>query len=263
MPVYTIEYVFLGNLLLGYCAVTFAAHLLNLKISFGKKLMFTTVGACVTVVYLCWPRISIKILALVLFFAFLYPLAQSSTQTLKLAQSILIAYFLLNGAYQALILQGYRPELLIFLGIFLLILGNFAYSQYQKISRLKKYSFLLEIAYAGKIAQLKSYLDTGNTLRDPYLGWPVLVVEYQAVKNILPKDFLTSGIARKIPFRAVDKKQGYLWGFIPDSLKISQDGQTIVVKKAVVAVTFYRLAGDFQALLAEELLKSVERRKTG
>ena len=255
MPVYTIEYVFLGNMLLGYLAVTFSAYTLNQKLSLGIKLMFAMFGALVAVFYLWWPLVIIKLLAL-FFFIFcprFFPLSLS--QTLKFSLVNLTAYFLLNGLYQALIFQGYHPLVLIFLGLLLLVLGKVIYLHYQNIRRLKQFGYTLEIGLAGNTAVVTSYLDTGNRLKDPYLGWPVLVVEYRAVEKILPKDFLKSGQARKIPFRSVEK-QGYLWGFIPDFLKISQEGKTIIVRKVVVAVTFYRLAEDFQALLSEELIKS-------
>ncbi|GAV21787.1 sigma-E processing peptidase SpoIIGA [Carboxydothermus pertinax] len=256
MPVYTLEYVILGNFLLSFTTLTFAAKTLDLKVNLLKHLLFSTLGAIMAWIYLVWPYFWVKILAIFLYFALIYLFTQSIAITLKLSLLILSCYFMLDGIYQALISRGYHPVILLLLGLIFSFLGTYVKRQYQKIRRLKKYGFFLEISYAGKKVTLKSYLDTGNQLYDPLSGWPVIIVEYRAVKKILPQDFFASNRARKIPFRAVGKERGYLWGFIPDWLKIWQEREVWLVKKAVVAVTFQSLNSDYMALLSEELLKS-------
>jgi len=256
MPVYFLESVFLGNFILSYAALTFAAKALNLKLSFKKNLFFSLAGAVMAEVYLAWPYFGIKILAFSVFFLFIYLLTKSPSSAGKLFLLTLAFFFFLNGAYHALISTGYYPEIFLFIGLILAFLGEYAYKQYQRIGRLKKYGFSMEIIYLGKKVTVQSFLDTGNHLSDPQLGWPVVVVEYRAVKKILPVGFFQSKTIRRIPFRGVGREQGFFWGFIPDELKVWKDDEVIRVKRAVVAITFQSLNSDFQALLSEEILKS-------
>ncbi|NYE58770.1 sigma-E processing peptidase SpoIIGA [Carboxydothermus ferrireducens] len=256
MPVYFLESVFLGNFILSYAALTFAAKVLNLKLSFAKNLFFSLVGAVMAEVYLAWPYFGIKILAFCVFFLSTYLLTKSPSNAGKLFLLTLASFFFLNGAYHALIITGYYPEFFLLAALILAFIGEYAYKQYQRIVRLKKYGFSLEIVYSGKKVTVQSFLDTGNRLYDPQLGWPVVVVEYRAVKKILPVGFFQSKTIRRIPFRGVGRGQGFFWGFIPDELKIWQEGEVIRVKRAVVAITFQSLNSEFQALLSEEILKS-------
>ena len=120
-----------------------------------------------------------------------------------------------------------------------------------------KYSNV-EIFLDGKTAVLKCLADSGNLLKDPLTGSPVIIAGYLSVKKILPdsvriffencsldndkniSDFekaaLDGGIRlkiRAIPFSSIGRKNGILWGFKPDYAII--DG----VKRENVVIGIY------------------------
>ena len=71
------------------------------------------------------------------------------------------------------------------------------------------------ISHGGRTIQLTALADTGNTLRDPISGWPVLVTDSWAAEHLLgltreqlsdPVGFLTECVnpgLRLIPFHSV------------------------------------------------------------
>lgn len=89
------------------------------------------------------------------------------------------------------------------------------------------------ICHEGRSVSLLALVDTGNTLRDPVTGCPVLVVEAAAAERILPfapgelEHPLETMTARKhahlrlIPYTAVGQTGGFLLGIRADSVKIN------------------------------------------
>ncbi len=89
------------------------------------------------------------------------------------------------------------------------------------------------IRYAGRTAHLTALVDTGNTLRDPLSGRPVLVVDAAAATKLLPlsREQLTSPVEtlatakvpglRLIPYSAVGQSAGLLLGLRPDGVQIN------------------------------------------
>ena len=89
-------------------------------------------------------------------------------------------------------------------------------------------------------------IDTGNLLKDPITGTPVIVVEKQSLKEIIEEEILNQieGILegkyidtkytenyiskfRLIPFSSLGKQNGMLIGFKPDEVKIKFDDTEI------------------------------------
>ena len=88
----------------------------------------------------------------------------------------------------------------------------------------------VELSYEGKRVQLTALRDTGNTLRDPLTGKPILVIGADAALELTgltqsqlrqPVDTMTKRFLpglRLIPYRTIDKPEGMLLGlWIRDS----------------------------------------------
>lgn len=96
---------------------------------------------------------------------------------------------------------------------------------------------IVEVEINNKKKRIKTLVDSGNMLKDPINGYPVIVVEENAIEDILPKDLIkavktiqggeTSGLEnefiskiRLIPFASLGKQNGMLVGIKVEKIKI-------------------------------------------
>jgi stage II sporulation protein GA (sporulation sigma-E factor processing peptidase) len=130
----------------------------------------------------------------------------------------------------------------------------------------------------GKKVVVEGLVDTGNSLSDPISGVPVMVVEYAAVRDILPTPLnaavelygdsmlVVSAMAetpwnnrlRLIPFRSLGNDRGLLLGIRPDCLEIKSSRGIKRVEQTVLAIHNSSLTpgGEYSALLHPDLIDS-------
>ncbi len=132
----------------------------------------------------------------------------------------------------------------------------------------------------GRSLAVNALLDTGNQLSDPLTNHPVLVVEFNAVRELLPvelraafetgeePDFArvleslgNSRWARRlrlIPFQSLGRSSGLLLGFRPDEVEIVYGLQKVRVRKVVVGVYQRQLCPEatYRALVNPRLLET-------
>ena len=116
----------------------------------------------------------------------------------------------------------------------------------------------LTVRLWGSSVELEALLDTGNSLTDPLTQHPVIIVEYKAVKELLPPpvqylfekenisdfDLLHKTLSgnkwaerfRLIPFQSLGRSDGLLLGFRPDEIITGQKGMKKLVRKVVVGI---------------------------
>jgi len=98
----------------------------------------------------------------------------------------------------------------------------------------------VQIRWGGRTVELPALCDTGNTLSDPLTGAPVMVIDYERARQVLPEEaallmdknllqkperFLSllyelglSGRFRLIPYHAVGVECAFLLAFRPDTV---------------------------------------------
>lgn len=159
---------------------------------------------------------------------------------------------------------------------YILIQFSWGYIQNQ-LSR-EKILMDVSIEINTKKADLRGIVDTGNSLTDPISKYPVMIVEYSAIKDILPieiRDILLDNkifnldqiIAqlngsswvtrfRIIPYRALGTENGMLIGFKPDNVLIYNDKYYKDIKDIIVAIYNRNLSktGDYRALLHPDIV---------
>lgn len=112
------------------------------------------------------------------------------------------------------------------------------------LSRNKMYIPII-VSLNNKNVELIGLLDTGNLLRDPVTQTPVIIVQFSAIKELLPGEvqkifqkykendletisaIMMENIAnvnfRLIPFKSIGKENGLLIGFKPDNVIVKND----------------------------------------
>jgi len=141
----------------------------------------------------------------------------------------------------------------------------------------------LTITLYGKQKSVNALLDTGNELIDPLTKHPVIVVEYAAINDLLPRllrelfeketetDFpalLTvlkenrwATRFRLVPYRSLGQTAGLLLGFRPDQVEIMYGTRSVEVRDVVVAIYKRQLSPEatYKALVNPRLLVAVAR----
>lgn len=136
------------------------------------------------------------------------------------------------------------------------------------------------IRIGAKRFTVKALVDTGNSLKDPISGTPVIVTELNVLGEVFPPDvkqrweedteldinILTEKLAdtplanriRVIPFSSVGNKKGMLMGIRPDEIILVYHKTPIKISKVIVGVYNNTLSseGQYKALLHPELLQN-------
>jgi len=130
------------------------------------------------------------------------------------------------------------------------------------------------IELGQKQTLLTGFFDTGNTLKDVYTGYPVVVCDFDAIHSILPSSLLdifstpieqidrlerlmtvhTGNKFKLIPYNTVGFS-GILPAFIPDRLILQEGTRSFQMENVYVAVSQQKLCkGDYDMLLNFEML---------
>ncbi len=133
-----------------------------------------------------------------------------------------------------------------------------------------------KIRMNGKEIILDTMVDTGNMLKEPITGSPVIVVEKMALYDLIPKEILnnTESILggdlekipenikkeyipklKMIPFSSLGKQYGMLIGIRPEKLEIINEQQIEEKKNAIIGIYNKSLTkkGEYKALIGIEL----------
>lgn len=136
----------------------------------------------------------------------------------------------------------------------------------------------LKIAFGNGIIDLFALVDTGNSLHDPLTNAPVVVVEFKAIKHILPLEIqnifeeskeddlvcVTRIVSdsnwfsrfRVIPFTSLGKENGILIGFKPDYIEVGENTEKKGVTDVIIGIYNRALSknDNYNALLSPELV---------
>lgn len=135
----------------------------------------------------------------------------------------------------------------------------------------------LEINFNNKKSCIKALIDTGNLLKEPITGLPVIIVESNKVAEILPKNILNnleqiingnySSITnideyiskfRVIPFSSIGKQNGLLLGFKCDYITIYVDDKEKIVKNVIIGLYEKMLSKEdkYNALVGLDIIEN-------
>ncbi len=135
----------------------------------------------------------------------------------------------------------------------------------------------ITIVLNNKKTEVNALVDTGNSLNDPLTDMPVIIVQFSALEELLPKDIkdvfneckssnlevisklMTESVSeikfRVIPYKSLGKENGMLLGFKPDEVIINVE-QKRSIKEIIIGVYNKAFSDDeeYVALLHPEIL---------
>lgn len=164
-------------------------------------------------------------------------------------------------------------------GIVGFIISNIAFRLVKtKMSR-KDMFCKINIEINNKKTVVKALIDSGNMLKEPISGYPVIVIEKYKLINVLPKEILEnlkeilqgdysksvendefSGYLsrfRVIPFSSLGKQNGMLLGIKADVVKITFEEEEIIIKNSIIGIYDEHLTKNesYTALVGLDLLE--------
>jgi len=135
------------------------------------------------------------------------------------------------------------------------------------------------VIWEDKTASFPALVDTGNSLRDPLSQAPVIIAEFDSVRDFLPENFrrafaekqesnltgLLSGAEdtalyarlRMIPFESLGRRNGILVGFRPDlvEVQVEETKKKLIFSHVIVGISPQKLSasGAYHGLISPEL----------
>jgi stage II sporulation protein GA (sporulation sigma-E factor processing peptidase) len=138
----------------------------------------------------------------------------------------------------------------------------------------------VHVRIGDKSVRFNALVDTGNSLVDPITGYPVMIVEVESVKPILPPEIYESVKSNNIelytqsandpdtswfkrvhliPFKSIGKENGMLTGFRPDNIRIGQEGIFKEINDVIVGICGTKLSNNakYSALVGPAMLSKI------
>lgn len=133
----------------------------------------------------------------------------------------------------------------------------------------------ISIVFEGGSVDVNAIIDTGNFLREPLTGKPVIIVEKEVLKNAIPVDILENmgeiingkklddkymSKIRLIPFSALGTENGLLIGIKPEDFYINYQGKIVENKKVIVGVYNKKLSRNnkYNALVGLDIVNKID-----
>jgi len=273
-----LDVIFFENLIINYL-------ILSLTRKFSKKgskpiklFLGALLGACYVLIFFLLPYKMIHEVFAKIILSLLIIHMAFTPKTLKEFLRILAVFYLISfaigGTIFAVLYTAKFNLHSLWIGILIAILLFYTNWDYiVRKSKEEKMLYSIKIEIFQKQVEIKGLLDTGNRLYDPLTKSPVVVVEFLAMKNILPdnmeillneekidfnkifevlKEERWLSRIRLIPFISVGQSKGIMLGFKPDKLVVGEKE----IRNVIVGVYKSQIDkyGNYAALLAPEIL---------
>ena len=295
MTIY-LDVVIVENLIMDAIIIYATAIVLKVKIRHLRIIISSLIGAIYSVLSYISDLEVYNNLFLKIFLSIVMVYIAFSPQNIKtLMKQILIFYltsFLFGGVAFALIYVIKPQEILMKNGLFLgmyplktVFLGAIvatvilitAFKVVKSNITKKDMMCNVSIELNNKTVNIKTMIDTGNMLKEPISGLPVIVVENTALYELIPKEILDNlddilgGDFQKIPdnikstyiaklkwipYSSLGKQNGMLVGIKADKVIVEKDDQIIEHNNVIIGIYNKSLTkrGEYRGLIGVELL---------
>lgn len=296
MTIY-IDVVIAENLIMNSIILYATGMITKAKINHIRILLGSLIGAIYSVfAYISTLQIYSNIIIKFILSIIIVYIAFNPQNTKTMGKNLLLFYltsFVFGGAAFAFIyiikpqeilmknglFLGTYPIKTVFLGAiigFIIIITAFKIVK-TKISKKDMFCEVIIILNKKEIT-LKTMIDTGNLLKEPITGNPVIVVEHTALYDILPKEILDNlenilggdfekieekikqeyrSKLKLIPYSSLGKQNGMLLGIKAEKVKIQKEDE-IEEKKQNVMIGIYNKSltkrGEYRALMGIDLI---------
>lgn len=276
------DVIFIENLIINYIILYLTKRFSRSNTNNAKLIFSSALGALyVILIFFSLPNIiyslTFKIIISILMVAIAFGFNRFHEFIRVLSIFYLVSFIIGGTAFALIYVVNIDIRQIIIAALFFAILLTYiGWGYISKKNIESNILYKLHIEMDNKVRDVTAILDTGNTLHDPISNYPVAIVEYNAVKELLPEKLknvfdsmgnesifeMTKVVdddkwlkrLRLVPFNSIGNDSGILIGFIPDNLVV--EGYRKSQKNAIVGIYFKKLneTSDYEALIGTELL---------
>lgn len=180
-----------------------------------------------------------------------------------------------NGVY----VGNYPLKIALLGGIVGFIISHIAFKLVKTKMSTKNMYCKINIQINQKVCTVKALIDSGNLLKEPISGYPVIVVEKYKLINILPKSILDNlneilqgnysnkdeddklefylPKFRVIPFSSLGKQNGMLLGIKADKVIITFEEEETIINNSIIGIynEHFTKNENYTALIGLDLLE--------
>lgn len=177
------------------------------------------------------------------------------------------------------LIRSFPFKIVIFSIVFIILVHRWLWSLLQfKLNR-HQLIYQMEIWFGTDKVHIDSFLDTGNELIDPISGLPVMVVEFDSIRTVLPPeiqkifernkedslDYVTQTMAKSewisrfriVPYYTIGgHEENLLIAFKPDRALIFADGKWMEIRDILIGIRNKKLSSDceYQGLIQPQII---------
>ena len=263
MKIY-LDIFFLVNAGLNFSVFMLESFFQNRKIKVLRLLLASFTGSLVALFYLLMgigKNYWITFPFFLVISAFLVRIAFGKTTLRAWIRNVVIYYisaFILSGLLHyfqnAFHMQGSTVFLLAATGFVLYVTYRLIPSG-RKQWDYQKNIVSVSLTYEGKNIQGKGLIDTGNRLKEPFTGEPVIVGSRLFLQELLVSDSI---LYRYIPYHTVGKESGMIPAFRADVLEISDREKKKEIPDPWIAVndSYVSADGEYELILNPDIFTS-------
>ena len=287
-----IDIILIENLLMNYIILFTTGIVMKRKINHVRLIIASLVGSLYAIViYLNIVKLTSNIIMKVILSIVIIELSFAEKDYKKMFKDLLMFYlmsFIFGGCSIALIyfisplnvktrngvLVGMYPiKITLIAGIVAFVIIQIAFRITKNKLSAEDMLCTVEIFIEGKNKRIKALIDSGNMLKDPISGFPVIVIEKNKIKDILPAELLDNlniieggdlnniqskyiNKIRLIPFSSLGKENGMLIGIKTEKIKITFKEKEEYIKDVIIGIYNKKLTKEntYNGLVGLELL---------
>lgn len=152
---------------------------------------------------------------------------------------------------------------------FAFIFGKYIVTFIKTRKRVKEFLYKLKVKLLGKQFEIDVLYDSGHNVREPFTNYPVIIVEKDAIRNIVSSDVYESiklgngempaeykNKIRIVPISTISSDREILIGFKADECNICKTEGEESIKNAIIAICDKKLSknGDYAGLIGKDTL---------
>lgn len=271
MTVY-LDIVFIENILMNYIILFGTGTAQKIKMKNINLILSSAIGALYAVIsYLqiipIYSKLYMKILlSMIMIYIAFYP--QNIKKMLKSLTLFYLISFATGGCALALLyimapsnvsinngifILKYPMKVVITSGLIGFIIIQCSFNMNKRKLMNKDLICNLKIKICGKTIKTKAFMDSGNSLKDPFTKKPVIIVEKKIISEVVDIEKINGGDSelkiRLIPFKTIGNSNGMLMGIQSEYAEVEYDEEKSIINNVIIGIYDKKINKKYSALV--------------